>query len=98
MYLRFFPQTDVTMMHMFLSKKEEHFPQPDKFIPERWLKGSNGELPESKKAHPFVFMPFGYGPRMCLGRRFAELELETLTAKVKECSPNNAFITTELIA
>ncbi|KAJ4434892.1 hypothetical protein ANN_23463 [Periplaneta americana] len=74
--------TNVFMMHEFLSNREENFPQANKFVPERWLKGPNGEPAESKKTHPFVYMPFGFGPRMCLGRRFAEIEIETLIAKV----------------
>jgi cytochrome P450 family 12 len=81
-----FFQTNVVFMHMFLSNKEENFPQASKFIPERWLRGPKGEPSESKKTHPFVFMPFGFGPRMCLGRRVAEMELEIVTARVRQQS------------
>jgi cytochrome P450 len=58
---------------------EKYYPEADKFIPERWLKDDSQS---SKKIHPFVTMPFGFGPRMCIGRRFAELEIETLITKV----------------
>jgi len=61
-----------------LSNLEKYYPQADKFIPERWIK----EDPQHYKAHPFLTMPFGFGPRMCIGRRFAELEIETLMTKV----------------
>lgn len=39
----------------------------EQFVPERW---KNGPLPEKTGA----FIPFGLGPRRCLGERFALLE------------------------
>jgi len=56
----------------------EHFENPEKFIPERWLRG----CPEQHSAHPFVAIPFSHGPRMCIGRRFAELECFILVIKL----------------
>ncbi|XP_068083408.1 probable cytochrome P450 49a1 [Anabrus simplex] len=70
--------TEVLLNHMVATNKEENFPQANRFIPERWLKGEK----EHNKIHPFVALPFGFGPRMCIGRRFAELEIEILVAKV----------------
>jgi cytochrome P450 len=67
------------MPNLTLSNMDKYYPQADKFIPERWLKND----PEyNKRTHPFVTMPFGFGSRMCIGRRFAELEIETLVTKV----------------
>lgn len=61
---------------------KEHFEQPDKFIPERWLKENHDpKCPHAKDAHPFAFLPFGFGSRMCIGKRFADLEMEVLTAR-----------------
>ncbi|XP_068083411.1 probable cytochrome P450 49a1 isoform X2 [Anabrus simplex] len=57
---------------------EENFPEPQKFIPERWLKDGD----QLQTAHPFAYLPFGFGPRMCLGRRFAELEAAALIANI----------------
>lgn len=73
---------EVVMPNFYLCQQDKYFSQAEKFIPERWLKSDDGKQPETKMAHPFVYMPFGFGPRMCLGRRFAELELETLLTKM----------------
>ncbi|CAG2066328.1 unnamed protein product, partial [Timema podura] len=49
--------------------------KPDVFQPERWFKQSDTKL------HPFASLPYGHGARMCLGRRFADTEIQVLLAK-----------------
>lgn len=39
----------------------EYYPDPDKFVPERFDKE------EIEKRHPMTYLPFGYGPRDCIG-------------------------------
>lgn len=52
-------------------------------MPERWLSEEQAQgCPLAKNAHPFIHMPFGFGPRSCVGRRFAELEIQILTTKL----------------
>lgn len=38
---------------------EKHFPEPEKYIPERFLENVNIDK--------LIHFPFGYGPRMCIG-------------------------------
>lgn len=59
---------------------KEYCTNADTFKPERWLKASHGGTGDS--IHPFASLPYGYGARMCLGRRFADLEMQILLAKV----------------
>ncbi|XP_065723208.2 probable cytochrome P450 12a4, mitochondrial [Drosophila suzukii] len=67
--------------------RDEYFPQASEFLPERWLrtpKNSDAKCPanELKSKNPFVFLPFGFGPRMCVGKRIVEMELELGTARL----------------
>ncbi|XP_026478439.1 cytochrome P450 12b1, mitochondrial-like [Ctenocephalides felis] len=74
--------TYVMLYHHLAAKVKNQFPDSDKYLPERWLRTDPGSVPPAKSAHKFAYMPFGFGPRMCVGRRFAELEMEVLVTRL----------------
>ena len=51
------------------------FPDPDSFIPERWI-GSESVSDEMRELH----MPFSKGTRVCLGKTLAMMELKLTTS------------------
>ncbi|XP_066267300.1 probable cytochrome P450 CYP44 [Branchiostoma lanceolatum] len=65
-------KTKILMATDVISSHPEYYPEPEVFKPERWLRTRDDE---SSGVQPFTHLPFGYGPRMCIGRRFAEQEL-----------------------
>jgi len=69
-----------------LYSRDQHFPEAEKFIPERWLRDESAQCPVRKahETHPYVYMPFGHGVRACPGMRFANMEMETLIARVSD--------------
>ncbi|XP_055847827.1 cytochrome P450 CYP12A2-like isoform X2 [Episyrphus balteatus] len=71
-------ETDVSMPSQMLLWDEKFYPRPNEFIPERWLRDVEkaAECPRAANVNPFIYLPFGFGPRACIGRRISELELE----------------------
>ncbi|XP_078600780.1 1,25-dihydroxyvitamin D(3) 24-hydroxylase, mitochondrial-like [Branchiostoma floridae x Branchiostoma japonicum] len=63
-----------------MGRDPQLFPDPDEFKPERWLR--TGEAHD--EINPYSSLPFGFGPRSCLGRRVAEVELQLLLAKMSQ--------------
>ncbi|XP_065288599.1 cytochrome P450 4V2-like isoform X3 [Dermacentor albipictus] len=59
-----------------LHRNTEQFADPENYIPERFL-------PENcKNMHPFSFIPFSSGVRVCLGQKFVMVEAKVLLAKL----------------
>ncbi|KAM3657340.1 LOW QUALITY PROTEIN: 25-hydroxyvitamin D-1 alpha hydroxylase, mitochondrial [Ammospiza maritima maritima] len=75
-------QTLITLCHYATSRDSRYFPPPDAFRPERWLRhGDSGDTTPGPR-HPFASLPFGLGPRSCVGRRLAELQLHLALAQI----------------
>lgn len=76
---------DMVMGFYHIYKNAQYYVQPDEFIPERWIR--NREVSETcphsfKQSHPFSYLPFGYGPRFCAGKRIAEIKLEVFLSRL----------------
>lgn len=58
-----------------LHRKEQYWNQPLEFDPERFIN-------RNKTKKKFTFIPFGAGPRACIGAQFATIEALTILAMV----------------
>ena len=61
--------TTISMQNYVHQRDSSVYPEPQKFIPERWL-GLQPSSPAEK-----AFTPFSLGPRNCLGQNLARAEL-----------------------
>lgn len=81
--------TQVIMISTSLMRDETHYPRCNEYLPERWLRSSENSsdavtnCPHALKASsPFIYLPFGFGTRSCIGRRISEMELEMGIARL----------------
>lgn len=69
-------QTIIQLEFLATAASEKYFKNASDYKPERWLRENKKDIDS------FAFLPFGFGPRMCIGSRVAELETYLLVAKV----------------
>ncbi|CAD7080607.1 unnamed protein product [Hermetia illucens] len=72
--------TIVICHSMLACRKEENFKDAKKFKPERWIQNNN--LHVNTESGSGIVIPFGSGKRTCPGKRFVNLELILLVAKL----------------
>ncbi|EPB73155.1 unspecific monooxygenase [Ancylostoma ceylanicum] len=55
---------------------EEFYPSPEVFDPERWTTEARSSR------DPLTYVPFGYGPRNCIGMRVAQMQMKVALAHI----------------
>jgi cytochrome P450 len=62
------PGAEIMIPQWAIQRSGRWFEEPDEFRPERWTRSLTEKLPR------FAYLPFGGGPRTCIGSAFAQLE------------------------
>ncbi|XP_061402882.1 cytochrome P450 4g1-like [Musca vetustissima] len=66
----------VVLLQYFVHRRPDIYPDPEKFNPDNFL-------PErAANRHYYSFIPFSAGPRSCVGRKFAMLQLKVLLSTI----------------
>ncbi|XP_049808885.1 probable cytochrome P450 4aa1 [Schistocerca nitens] len=63
--------------YYLLHRQPQLFPDPHKFDPSRFLEGGS-----ATNRKPYSYVPFGVGPRKCVGGRYATLQIKTVLSTV----------------
>lgn len=69
------PDGERVMISIYATHHDEiHWPEPERFDPARFAPG--------RKPLPYTYLPFGAGPRNCLGAHFAQVETKVVLARL----------------
>ena len=69
-------KSEVTIVTYALHRHREFWPDPERFDPDRFRPD------RSKGRHSYCYLPFGAGPRACIGASMAMLEIQLVLAQV----------------
>jgi cytochrome P450 len=71
-------QTEIMVNIYGMHRDPQLFPDPERFDPERFT-------PENEKQIPkYAYLPFGAGPRVCIGNMFAMMEAKVILATMAQ--------------
>jgi cytochrome P450 len=68
--------TSICIPICVIHKDEKFWQEPEKFIPERF------ESEASKHRHRYAYLPFGFGPRGCIGARYSIVEMQWVMSMI----------------
>lgn len=71
-------RTTLFVFPWVLHRDPRFYPYPLRFDPDRWTDDFERTLPR------LAYLPFGAGPRMCIGREFARMELVLIVAAIAQ--------------
>ncbi|EDW80470.2 LOW QUALITY PROTEIN: uncharacterized protein Dwil_GK11550 [Drosophila willistoni] len=75
--------TDVgTGANFQMANVEQFVPKVREFLPERWLRDQSNSTLVGETTTPFMYIPFGFGPRSCAGKRIVDMILEIAVARL----------------
>ncbi|XP_058425191.1 cytochrome P450 3A12-like [Diceros bicornis minor] len=73
----FIPKGTVVIVPTFtLHRASEFWPEPEEFRPERFSKKNKDSI------NPYLYLPFGTGPRNCIGMRFAIVNVKLAVVRI----------------
>ncbi|BAY18324.1 cytochrome P450 [Anabaenopsis circularis NIES-21] len=70
--------TSIMISQWVMHRHPKYFENPEVFQPERWTEELEKQLPKG------VYIPFGDGPRICIGKGFAQMEAALLLATIAQ--------------
>ena len=71
------PHTELGAMRYNIFRNPDLFHRADEFLPQRWMEREGVFRDDDLEAN----QPFGLGPRTCIGRNIAWMELRLIVAK-----------------
>ncbi len=75
----------ITISHIAMGRNAAYYDKPEEFRPERWTREFERNLPRG------AYTPFAGGPRVCLGKQFAMMEMRMILATlIQRLEPNLA--------